>query len=158
MLCSPTLLIFIGTLHASSQRWNTDLITFLLRWTMCLSPTNFRRWTPLLKLRMAVCLTTNKSPVFVIYIIRRKPSFVGNKDPGSEIYDDVIKWKHFPRYWPFVRGIHRWPISDKGQWRRALIFFFDLRLNKRFNKQWWDWWFEMQLRPLRRHFNGPNKC
>ena len=24
--------------------------------------------------------------------------------------DDVIKWKHFPRYWPFVRGIHRWPV------------------------------------------------
>ena len=23
------------------------------------------------------------------------------------IHDDVIKWKHFPRYWPFVRGIHR---------------------------------------------------
>ena len=23
--------------------------------------------------------------------------------------DDVIKWKHFPRYWPFVRGIHRSP-------------------------------------------------
>ena len=22
--------------------------------------------------------------------------------------DDVIKLKHFPRYWPFVRGIHRW--------------------------------------------------
>ena len=22
-------------------------------------------------------------------------------------HDDVIKWKHFPRYWPFVRGIHR---------------------------------------------------
>ena len=22
-------------------------------------------------------------------------------------YDDVIKWKHFPRNWPFVRGIHR---------------------------------------------------
>ena len=21
--------------------------------------------------------------------------------------DDVIKWKHFPRYWPFVRGFHR---------------------------------------------------
>ena len=21
--------------------------------------------------------------------------------------DDVIKSKHFPRYWPFVRGIHR---------------------------------------------------
>ena len=23
------------------------------------------------------------------------------------LHDDVIKWKHFPRYWPFVRGIHR---------------------------------------------------
>ena len=22
-------------------------------------------------------------------------------------HDDVIKWKHFPRYWPFVRRIHR---------------------------------------------------
>ena len=25
----------------------------------------------------------------------------------SYIHDDVIKWNHFPRYWPFVRGIHR---------------------------------------------------
>ena len=24
-------------------------------------------------------------------------------------HDDVIKWKNFPRYWPFVRGIHRSP-------------------------------------------------
>ena len=39
-------------------------------------------------------------------------------------YDDVIKWKHFPRYWPFVRGIHRWPRRSphKGQWRGALMF------------------------------------
>ena len=22
-------------------------------------------------------------------------------------HDDVFKWEHFPRYWPFVRGIHR---------------------------------------------------
>ena len=24
----------------------------------------------------------------------------------SGSHDDVIKWKHFPRYWSFVRGIH----------------------------------------------------
>ena len=37
---------------------------------------------------------------------------------------DVIKWKHFPRYWPFVWGIHRSPVNSphKGQWRRALMF------------------------------------
>ena len=41
-----------------------------------------------------------------------------------EIHDDVIKWKHFPRYWPFVRGIHRSPVNSphKGQWRGALMF------------------------------------
>ena len=27
-------------------------------------------------------------------------------------HDDVIKWKHFPRYWPFVRGIHRSPVNS----------------------------------------------
>ena len=39
-------------------------------------------------------------------------------------HDDVIKWKHFPRYWPFVRGIHRSPVNSphKGQWLGALIF------------------------------------
>ena len=38
-------------------------------------------------------------------------------------HDDVIKWKHFPRHWPFVRGIHRGPALHKGQWRGALVLF-----------------------------------
>ena len=40
------------------------------------------------------------------------------------IHDDVIKWKHFPRYWPFVWEIHRSPVNSphKGQWRGALMF------------------------------------
>ena len=40
------------------------------------------------------------------------------------LYDDVMKWKHFPRYWPFVWGIHRSPVNSphKGQWREALMF------------------------------------
>ena len=39
-------------------------------------------------------------------------------------HDDVIKWKHFPRKWPFVRGIHRSPVNSphRGQWRGALLF------------------------------------
>ena len=39
-------------------------------------------------------------------------------------HDDVIKWKHFPRYWPFVRGIYRSNSPHKDQWRRALVFSF----------------------------------
>ena len=39
-------------------------------------------------------------------------------------HDDVIKLKHFPRYWSFVRGIQRSPVNSphKGQWRWALMF------------------------------------
>ena len=39
-------------------------------------------------------------------------------------HDDVIKWKHFPHYWPYVRGIHRSPVNSphKGQWCGALMF------------------------------------
>ena len=40
-------------------------------------------------------------------------------------YDGVIKWKYFPRYWPFVRRIDQSPVNSphKGQWRGALVFF-----------------------------------
>ena len=39
-------------------------------------------------------------------------------------WHDVIKWKHFSRYWSFVRGIYRSPVNtpQKGQWRGALMF------------------------------------
>ena len=49
-----------------------------------------------------------------------RPSPVGFK----QVHDDVIKWKHFPRYLPFVRGIHRSPVNSphKGQWRGAVMF------------------------------------
>ena len=44
--------------------------------------------------------------------------------PSDFTHDDVIRWNHFPRYWPFVRGIHRSPGNSphKGQWRGALMF------------------------------------
>ena len=42
----------------------------------------------------------------------------------SRIHDDVIKWKHFLRYWPFVRVIHLSPVNSphKSQWCGALMF------------------------------------
>ena len=37
---------------------------------------------------------------------------------------NVIKWKHFPHYWPFVLGIHRSPVNSphQSQWSGALVF------------------------------------
>ena len=68
-------------------------------------------------------------------------------------HDDVIKWRHFPRYWPFVRGIHRGFPAQRPV-TRIFDVFCDLRLNKRLSKQSWGWWFETLLRTLWRHHNG----
>ena len=63
----------------------------------------------------------------------------GNWKGGGDIgcYDDVIKWKHFPRYWPFVRGNS--PVPGEFPSQRPVTWsfdvFFDVRLNKRLSKQ-----------------------
>ena len=59
----------------------------------------------------------------VIWSIYCKP--LENRHPLKICWhDDVIKWKHFPRYWPFVRRIHRSTVNSlhKGQWRGAMMF------------------------------------
>ena len=40
------------------------------------------------------------------------------------MFHDVVKWKHFPRYWPFVRGIHQSLVNTphKVQWLGTLMF------------------------------------
>ena len=59
----------------------------------------------------------------------------------SPVHDEVIKWKHFPRCWPFVRGIHRSPVNSphKGHWRGALMF------------HWNEWVTNREAGDLRRH-------
>ena len=46
-------------------------------------------------------------------------SHTGHSNEPADSHDDVIKWKHFPRYWPFERGIQRSPVNapHKVQWR-----------------------------------------
>ena len=65
-----------------------------------------------------------------IYIMARLAFFsvtllivVSRGNQWNMHHDDVIKWKHFPRYWLFVRGIHRSSVNSphKGQWRGALM-------------------------------------
>ena len=61
-------------------------------------------------------------------------------------HDDVIKWKHFPRYSPTS-----WPGNSRATGEfpserpvtRSFDVFFDLRLNERLSKQSWGWWFQM---------------
>ena len=72
----------------------------------------------------------------------------------TDSHDDVIEWKPFPRYWPFVRGIHQSVVNSSQ--RPALPSFdvyFDLSLDKRLSKQSWGWWFETPPRLLWRQYN-----
>ena len=67
-----------------------------------------------------------------VYIVQVKFHFVLSCSIGTYwlrnksklIHDDVIKWKHFSRNWPFVRGIHPSPVNfpHKDQWRGAVMF------------------------------------
>ena len=78
-------------------------------------------------------------------------------------HGDVIKWKHFPRYWPFVWGIHRWPVSSphKGQWRGACVFSLICLTGSRPDSKTWrlfyfgDLWPEGLLASLT-YINGPS--
>ena len=83
---------------------------------------------------------------------RRRHHMQGSLGRG---HDDVIKWKHFPRYWPFVP-----PVSGEFPTQRPVTrsfdIFFVLRLNKRLSKHSWGWWFETLSCPLWRHCNGPS--
>ena len=78
---------------------------------------------------------------------------------------DVLKWKHFLCYWPFVWRIHRSPVNSthKGQWCGALMFSLicawtngwvnnheagDLRCHRA--QLWrdcnvWSWWWDLDL-------------
>ena len=74
----------------------------------------------------------------------------------SHMHDDVIQWKHSPRYWLFVRGIHQSSVNSphKGQWRGALMFSLICAwINGWVNKSY-GWWFETPSRSLWRHCNG----
>ena len=72
-----------------------------------------------------------------------------------EHHDDVIKWKHFPRYWPFVRGIHQYTVEFPAQRpvTRSFVVFFDLRQNKLLSKKSLGRWFETPSHSLWRHCN-----
>ena len=61
-------------------------------------------------------------------------------------YDGAIEWKHFPRYWPFVREVHRSPAQSPET--QNLDVFFDLYPNKLLSKQSSRRWYEPPTCPL----------
>ena len=90
-------------------------------------------WIILLLLRhrsVAINIATGLSPLWMLLVLHRRNSeaiVIGVTATLSKLchyHDDVIKLKHFSRYQPFVRGIHRSSVSSPhtGQWRGAPMF------------------------------------
>ena len=71
-------------------------------------------------------------------------------------HDDDIKWKHFPRYWTFVRGIHRsrWIPRTKASGAELWCFRWSA---PELSKQPWGWWLETPSWSLWRQCNTQNK-
>ena len=68
-------------------------------------------------------------------------------------HDDVIKWKHFPRYWPFVRAPATSGFPPQRPVTRSFDVCLDLHRNKRFIKHLRRWWFKTPWHSLWRHCN-----
>ena len=93
----------------------------------------------------------NRELSIASYHDRTKPTTNKSVIVSTIIHDDVMKWKLFPRCWPFVRGVHLSPVNSthKGQWRRALMFsFICARINVWVNNRGAD-----DLRRHRAHYD-----
>ena len=112
-----------------------------------------------IKVRNAFKCTTPQAVLMCIYLFHTYTVYCFSKThsgiymsfyPSWMHHDDIIKWKHFPHYWPFVTG--EFPSQRPVTW--SFDDFFDLCLNKQLNKQLRHWWFEMPSCPLWRHCNA----
>ena len=130
-MISPKFVWYVGGLICTDRKWEFFFRSSVLSW-----------------LRAARSKRTQKyAPTQMLYI-----HMLSWLSQGISHHDDVIKWKHFSRYWPFV-GDFTGELPGQRPVTRRFGAFFDLRLNKRVNKQSWGWWFETTSSSLLLHCN-----
>ena len=115
-MCSTSTGI-IFCMHRANERWCYNVTSSHIGWALaqiypCINPPYASPMSSMGHILRHHCVCRCTRNLACLGIGRHKP------------HDDVIKWKHFPLYWPFVRGIHRSPVNSphKGQWRGALMF------------------------------------
>ena len=81
--------------------------------------------------------------------------------PPLNIFFSSPLWRHQMETFSALLDICAGNSSVTGEFpaqrpvTRSFDAFFDLRPNKRLNKQWWGWWFETPSRSLWRYCNDP---
>ena len=101
--------------------WRPVLKTCMKTWKRS-DPSSWRRIFKVLKTTFLDVLKPNLDALFQTVKYCLQHAFIAVWK--TSLHDNVIKWKHVPRYWPFVRGIPQSPVTSphKGQWRGALMF------------------------------------
>ena len=91
-----------------------------------------------------------RGPIFQWHVKQIKTIFI---QETITFHDNVIKWKHFPRYCPLCEEYigHRWITLTKASDSDVLC---DRRLNKRLSKHSICRWFETLSCSLWRHCNA----
>ena len=106
------------------QKWEMGPLTFQSKFLFPLNPT-MQLWGFPVSIISHVPRANIKPHLIVPNVSRPGMTVILHMYiAGIRSHDDVINWKHFPRYWPFVMGIHRSPVDSphKGQWHGSLMF------------------------------------
>ena len=81
------------------------------------TPSTATKWIPGRSMsNFQLILMTSR--VYYVYI------YIYIESQTAMFHDDAIKWKQFPRYWPFMPGIHWSSVNSpqKSKWCGALMF------------------------------------
>ena len=113
-LCICAMIVGLFPYRPNLQRDNEQIMSQILKICVAItSKTNYH-------IRPQFCTCHDSLPVLIwcvlIWWLRSSLkasdfSQYFNLWAHKTFHDDVIEWKHFPRYWPFVRGIHRSPVE-----------------------------------------------
>ena len=101
--------------------WNstTKWTHFAHRWRNWVPTSKFKLWRLFYKLFILDCFTVPYGMPYAgsMAVPHRRNRLIF-------ILIMMTSSNHFPRYWSFVRGIHRSPVisPNKGHWREALMF------------------------------------
>ena len=93
-------------------------------WIMIFITGTMHKWPGWLYVALFYLIKQGKGLILPYQCQMINLQYIADTGPFLALHDNVIKWKHFPRYWPLVRGIHRSTVnsSHKGMWRGDLMF------------------------------------
>ena len=105
-----SLTIVYSTVYSDEdQRKHQSFVSVAFVWGIHRGPVNSpRKWPVTRKMFPFNDVIMHFWCDHVAFISATPPYVLTVSSKGIKVHDEAIKWKHFPRYWPFVVTGHRW--------------------------------------------------